>query len=253
MLALCASLVTHGKAAAEDVPMWVYHNFPPYVVNEDLREGISFELADMLTAMSDGKYQFNVVVMPRKRLNNRIADGAPGMVLWANPAWFGDSDRTRFLWSAPVLNDQNDVISPTEVSFQYDGPGSLDGRMLVGVTGHRYPGVDGMIETGSVERIDVNAEDALVRFIASGRGEVAIVAQSAARYFVQKHELGEAVHFSGTPHSSYQRHILFQPELAPVHAYVQDALTRLQQSPDWAAAVDRYALDLALQPQRPEN
>ena len=236
-------LASQAKATAEDVQMWVYHNFPPFIVNEVERSGLSYQLADQLTEMSGGKYAFNVVVMPRERLNNRIATGTPGMALWANPVWFGDPERESFLWSSAVMEDQNDVISPVDLSLQYDGPTSLRGHTLVGVTGHRYPGVDRMIETGDVERVDVFAEDALVRFIASGRGDVAIVAQSAARYFVQANGLDDAVHFSGEPHSRYQRYILFQPGMGQVHDFVEGALVQLRQSPEWRAAVGRYALD----------
>lgn len=80
LLALIVPLAAGGQAHAENVPMWVYHNFPPFVVNERAQSGLSYDLAARLSDLSGGRYQFTVVVMPRERSNHRIASGEPVVV-----------------------------------------------------------------------------------------------------------------------------------------------------------------------------
>ncbi|WP_415921633.1 hypothetical protein [Tateyamaria sp. SN6-1] len=240
LLAVC--MLCSGQAGAQprDIIVSVYHDFPPFIVNAETREGLSYDLVDLLDARSQGAFRFSVDVMPRQRLNDRLRDGAPGIVLWANPVWFGDGDRTLYLWSPPLLRDRNDVISPRSVALQFDGPQSLIGQTLVGVSGHRYPGVDDYIAQGMIETVNVRSEEALVRFVASARGDVGIVAQSAARYYVDTLGLEDEVYFSGTAHSEYERYILLQPELVAQNPILADLVAEAVTSPAWTDILRRY-------------
>ncbi|CAN0323438.1 unnamed protein product, partial [Chrysoparadoxa australica] len=55
LLVLWTTIWSTGRASAHDITMWVYHNFPPFVVDEDSRTGMSFDLAQMLTDRSEGR------------------------------------------------------------------------------------------------------------------------------------------------------------------------------------------------------
>jgi len=243
LVLLCLLLAMPLRAGADRITVWVYHDFPPFVVDADTQTGMSFNLARMLTERAQGRYAFDVVVLPRQRLNAELENDAPGVVLWVNPLWFGDAGRDTYLWTAAVLNDRNDVISPMEEPFTYDGPTSLDGKTLVGVKGHRYPGIDLRIAAGTVDRMDVSSEAALVQFIASGRGSVGVIAHSAAWYFVQSYGLEDHVHFAPAAHSTYQRFIMVQPQLPDVHAFVQENLPAITASQDWQAMLDQHGFD----------
>ncbi|WP_147106166.1 hypothetical protein [Tateyamaria sp. syn59] len=233
---------------AEDVSVWVYHNYPPFIVDIAEERGLSYDLARLLTDASDGAFQFNVMVLPRQRLNQRLQGDMPGLVMWANPAWFGDTGRTTFLWTDPVLRDRNVVISPAEEAFEYDGPKSLTGMTMVGVRGHRYPGVDSLVRAGLVERVDMRSERSLVQFIASSRGRVAIVADSAVRYFVNELGLGDAVHVAEQAHSTYQRFILVQPQLQAVHTFLENTVPGIAGSSVWAEKIAGYGLQESATP-----
>ncbi|MEX0371355.1 MAG: substrate-binding periplasmic protein [Tateyamaria sp.] len=231
-----------SRATAEDVAVWIYHNYPPFIVDIAGERGLSFDFARLLTEASDGAFTFRVMVLPRQRLNRRLEAGHSGVVMWVNDAWFGDTERTRFLWTDPILSDRNVVISPTQVAFDYDGPRSLTGMTLIGIRGHRYQDVDRLVGYGLVERVDMRSERSLVQFIASGRGRVAVVARSAAEYFIRELGLDDRIHVAAEPHSSYQRHMLIQPDMEGVHALVQRVLPGLLASDAWAAVIDGYGL-----------
>ncbi|MBY5932191.1 transporter substrate-binding domain-containing protein [Tateyamaria omphalii] len=248
LLFALATVPGHVRASAEEVSVWIYHNFPPFIVNIKQERGLSYDLARLLTQKSDGQFRFRAMVLPRQRLNQRLEAGHQGMVMWANPAWFDDATRTRFLWTDPILSDRNVVISPMEVAFEYDGPRSLTGMTMVGVRGHRYQDVDRLIDYDLVKRVDMRSERSLVQFIASGRGRVAIVAQSAAQYFVQELGLRDAVHVSERPHSSYRRYIMVQPQQTELYSFLLEAVPQLSESAEWAKILERYGVVVAVTP-----
>lgn len=227
---------------AKDVSVWVYHAFPPFIVSREDKTGISYDFVEALNEMSEEQYRFNIEVIPRQRLNYRLQDGVPGIVLWANPEWFEDQKKTNFLWSAPILRDRNVVVSPKVSALEYDGPHSLGGTTLIGVRGHRYVGIDPLIKQGILERIDLSSEEALLQFIAQGRGNVGIVPQSAVQYFMQKQALADRLYISDQPHSIYSRYILVQPQLEPLHDFIEGAIGSLKHFEDWKAAVERQGL-----------
>ncbi len=165
--------------------MWVFYNFQPIVVNAPARQGLSFDLARLLADNSEGAFSFHVEVLPRRRLNNRLAEGLPGMVFWANNAWFGDREKTNYLWSGAVIDDWNVVISLEETPVDYTGPHSLFSMTLTGIAGHRYQGLEMLIEGRYMRRSTFNGEGQVIRFIGIGWGDVAIPANSAAQHYTR--------------------------------------------------------------------
>lgn len=242
LLFVVVTFVGPTKALAEDVSVWVYHDFPPFVVDKSAGAGLSFALADMLTQTAEGQFRFEVEVLPRPRLNQRLWAGERGIVLWVNPAWFGDIDQSRYLWSDAVLFDRNVVVSPRNTVFQYDGPRSLIGHPFVGIRGHSYTGVDPLVISGQVTRKNLSTEEALMRFIASGRGQVAIIADTAARYFVKALALEDSVHFSKQAHSRYERKVLVHPELTAVYDFLREALPKVTRTKEWQVRATAYGL-----------
>ena len=124
------------SAEARVVTIWIYHQFPPFITDTASGSGFSYDLARQLGKTSDRRYKFRVEAVTRERLNHLLAEGNEGLVLWANPAWFGDHQKQRYVWSDPLFLDHNDVISPRAAPIDYDSPASLNTLKLAGVRGH---------------------------------------------------------------------------------------------------------------------
>lgn len=234
------------QAKARDVPVWVYHNFSPFIVDAEAQSGISYDLVNHLNALADGAFEFKVNVMPRARLNHMLAKDEHGVVLWANPIWFGDKDQTKYNWSEAIVEERSAVISPATAPFEYDGPASMIGRRLIGVRGHRYSGIDDLVENGSVNRFDVVSENQLLMFVASARGETAIISEPAAQFFVNRMNLTDKVHFSRNPHATYTRHVMVQTDSDELAAFVKDAVAALKTNSEWAAQLSSHSLQSRL-------
>lgn len=242
ILFVCIMSVTNVHANA--IPVWTYHAFPPFIINEQTETGLSYDLAALLTAKSEGKHQFKVEVLPRNRLDENLSSDDQGIVFWVNKAWFGDMDETKYLWSSALLSDSNSVISRSSNPVSYESADSLVGMSLVGVRGHHYKDMDELVKQNKVIRLNVSSEEAAIRFIASGRADVTIQSHSSAKYFANSLDLENKLHFSENPQSRYNRHILVQPQLQEVYKYIENFVTNLPANTKWNKLLEKYELSL---------
>ncbi len=242
-LLVCAVLLGMGSLkAAERVDVLEYYTAPPFVIDRHYELGLSYDLARLLTEMSEGRYNFIVDVIPRPRLDQRLTARKPGVVFWANPKWFGDAEKTRYQWTGVLLRDSNSVISPRSNPIEYTGAESLVGKDLVGIRGYYYTEVDPFVESGMINRVDVNSEEAAVKFVANGRADVTMFSETSARYFAKKFQLENFVHFSLKNHSDFERFILVQPFMPEVFDYVNSVVSTLPENEKWQEIISGYGL-----------
>jgi polar amino acid transport system substrate-binding protein len=140
-------------AFADTVSVYTYHNHPPFVLEGG--KGLSYEFVDLLNKKSKGNPNFKIEVVSRAQLDKLVA--APdfgGTVAWVAPAWFKDKEKTVYLWSNPVMDDANVVLSNASNKIDYKDPSSLKGKQLGGITGHNYAGIDDLVKSGDIKRED---------------------------------------------------------------------------------------------------
>ncbi len=240
---LALALAASGSAvAAEDIPVWTYDTSPPYVIDQDKETGLSYDFAKLLTERSDGKYLFEVEVLPRPRVDLNLTNNEEGLVLWVNNAWFEDPDKSKYLWTDTLIEGSASIVSPASKPVEYDGAESLIGMDLVGVRGHRYGPVDELVAQDKISRKDVNSEESLMHFISSERAEVSVIAYSSASYYVKALGIEDKVHFSSTPHSVFNRYALVSPALEPVHSYMETLIKDLENDSEWLELLKKYGL-----------
>ena len=71
-LALMALASSREAIAAEPIVTWTYHDFPPFIIDAKKSEGLTFDLVDMLNRRFSGKYAFNLIILPKKRLDSYL-------------------------------------------------------------------------------------------------------------------------------------------------------------------------------------
>ena len=139
------------SAAPEQITLFTYHTHPPFVTAPS--QGLSYELATLMTRLSDGKYQFVVKPMSRRRVDKMLEEQRRGIIPWVNPAWFRDDHETSYLWSAKVLMvDGNALVSHQSRKIDYNLSASIAGLKFGGVHGHYYEGLD--YQNDNITRID---------------------------------------------------------------------------------------------------
>jgi hypothetical protein len=225
--------------ASERIELFTYHTHEPFITGD--REGLSYDLADFLSSRSNGAYTFEVVPTSRPRIDRILQQGRKrGIIPWVNPAWFKDKTRETYLWSDAVLmRDGNAIISHQRRPVDYRGPEVLDGMVFGGIGGHVYSGIDDFIKKGGALR-RVNADNHAENINKLRRGDIdaMLMPGSGARFTIRKAGLSRELYISPSPHSTYERRLLFLQQDAELGRFVGDVLAR--HGAAWQALVNDY-------------
>lgn len=245
MLRLLALLLlcSLSAQATERIEVWTYHTSPPFAAGQN--PGLSETLIELLNQhpSNHDRYFFALSQLPRRRLDARLAENRPGVLLWTTPEFFPARLVARARWTSPLLCDTQDFVSLASQPFDYDGPGSLHGLRLGGVLGHYYQTLQDDIDKGRIRREDVHSDLQNLHKLLSGRIDVALLPRSA-RYFYETTEIPPArLHVSDVPLYTFERHILITASLNPAATqFIQQLITDLPHSARWQALLRRYGL-----------
>jgi ABC-type amino acid transport substrate-binding protein len=229
-------------AGAETVSIYTYHNHPPFIL--DGEKGLSHEFIDFLSKKSRGNPTFRIEIVPRARLDKVVA--APdfnGAVLWVNPAWFRDKDRTTYLWSARILDDANVILSNMSNKLEYTDPSSLKGKRFGGILGHSYADIDDLVREGAIKREDASSERSNLRKIEAGRIDATLLPRSTANYLLHEMGLTGKIYVAPTVHSVYTRHVLISKKNPALYKFINDAISEMAKDGVWQSALARYKSD----------
>ena len=238
--ALLAGLV-YGNAAAgavEKISLYSHYTTAPFAV-EGVPPQLSYtvRLAAWLTAQSAGRYLFEARQMPRLRLNRIVAQADwQGVVAWANPLWFADPERQRFLWSSALMSDRNVLVSRQvdHVLFPVQEPAQP--LRLGGISGHFYADLQPFIQRGLLLREDAQNDLSNVLKLQHGRVDIVVVQASSLAYLrSQMADFDQWASISPTLQPSYQRYLFTSTANPQLMAFLQQALLQLAQAPEWAA------------------
>ncbi|MCC2618019.1 transporter substrate-binding domain-containing protein [Aestuariibacter halophilus] len=220
--------------------LYTYHDKPPFVVDLAARTGLYFDLAQRFNQLSE-HYQFVTAYVPRKRLDVMIEQGRiDGVVLGANPLWFGDADQTRFFWLPPYFADQDEFVSLARQPFEYQGPESFVNTTVAAVAGYYYKGVNEAVSRGAALRIDTVSEESVLTLVKKGRADVGLVSRSVFKYLRRHDRVDDIYHFSAIPHDRFERQA-FMPREDVIRCEALNRLfSRVLQDGSWSALVARY-------------
>jgi len=187
---------------AETIKVYTYHVHPPFITG--VNEGYSYSLVRVLNRHSGAKYNFELEPMPRKTLDEKIKTPDSWIVIWGNPIWFGDKEEKKYLW-VDILKDANMIISRSDNQVRYNGPPSLVGYKFGGVSGHRYVGIDSLVEEGMINRIDGSNEINNVNDLLEGKLDVILLPRSTIIHFIRKLRLFGKLYLAAEAHQIFVR------------------------------------------------
>ncbi|HJV28030.1 MAG TPA: transporter substrate-binding domain-containing protein [Aromatoleum sp.] len=234
-----AFAMSMASAFAADLTLYTYHSEPPFVTADG--KGLTYELADYLTKKSKGALTVKVSVLPRARVDQAVAaadfkDAVP----WVFPAWFKDKDKTTYRWSDALFSDENAVVSSLAKKVEYASPESLKGMTFGGVLGHNYVGIDDLVKAGQIERQDSQSEEVNLKKIVAGRIDVTFLPGSSLNFLVPQLGIEGKLHLSGTPQSSYTRHILIAKSNPELLKQVNAAIAEMKTDAGWQDVLKKY-------------
>ncbi len=220
--------------------VYAYHLQPPLIIDIDNQTGLYFDFVRQLNKLSDN-YQFELAFVPRKRLEAMLQrDEMTGVLLGVNPKWFKDKAEQKYLWTSTVFTDRDEIVSLKATPLEYQSPNSLKGKVIGGVRGFYYAGINELVARGKVSRVDTAGEAALLTMLTKGRVDAAIIGRSMYDYLVKGSGLGNTFHLSEKPHDSYNRRVLVPKSQRAIFSHLQALITELDQDCLWQLALKQY-------------
>jgi methyl-accepting chemotaxis protein len=200
MLDYLKAIINLNNSVIKDttIKVYAYQNLPPFVTGH--KEGLTYELVKYLNEKLAGRYRFVIYRLPRSRLDKLLEKGTRGLVPWTMPAWHGDVDEARYDWTSGYFNDANTLISSKQTPFDYDGPQSMCGRTLGGLSGYVYMHLDDLAKAGELTRINASSVEENIKRVINKRIDTALVTESTARYMSSKLNVKDKIHFSKNNH-----------------------------------------------------
>lgn len=239
-------LVDSPPVKKEVVTLWSYYDYPPFVISMSDKKGLSYDFVELLNLFSnDDSYQYELEVVPRKRLDSYLNNGFKGAVLWVNPVFFADTLRQKYRWTERLLEDEQSFISKSKSPFIFEGPSSLmqPGFVLGGIRGHLYGGIQEEIDAGKIIRSDVSYVKQNIGMLLKNRVDSFLIPLTTMKYYEKEMKLGHKVYYSPNPLNSYTRHILVNHN-SEVFQALNKVVEQLGQDDYWLALLDQYGLDL---------
>ncbi len=189
------------------------------------------------------RYHFQLTQLPRKRLDARLEDKEPGILLWATPDFFPEHLTAGTSWTRPLLCDIQDFVSHKDKPVDYHGPKSLHGLRLGGVLGHLYRALEGDIDKGLIQREDVHNDLQNLNKLLNQRIDVALMPRSSRLFFSLTEVPDAPLHVSPRPLYVFDRHVLMTASLpAETTQFVHQLIADLPHSARWQTLLRRYGL-----------
>ena len=236
ILLVCLTWFNSHAFSAQTIPLWTYYDYPPFIINSVHKTGLIYDLARLLSRRCDGKYLFVARYLPRKRIEKKLSEQQAGVVAFVSPLWF----KGNYLWSRELLLGRNEVISLVGNSVAYQGPKSLKGMHFAGLLGHKYPGIDKLVNEGSIKRSNVLNVLTAAKILLKGRVDVILLPRVAAIYQLRKLNASALVHYSKQPQYKFNRHLLYQPQLKPVFERLKAILDSRYFHLEWFAILEAH-------------
>lgn len=239
MLLLCLC----GVACASELEAWSYYPSPPFRMATAPDAGLTQDVVHALNKILQGKYEIRLRLLPRARIDNMLECGVRGFVIFAPSVIMGGPDGGRYLWTQPLLQDCQQLISVRARSFEYAGPESLVALRFGAIQGHVYPAIDREVRENRIVPYLAKTEEALVQMLLSGRADVITLPDTIVQYFAKNDAAFDAARYISHKHfGTFTRHMLFQRGMEKECADMNAALQTLMASPEWPVLLGRYGL-----------
>lgn len=147
--------------------------------------GILFDFGQQL-AESVGR-QFEVVALPRRRIQELMNEHQIDVLCYVNPAWLEEIP-ANFVWSAPFMEQRDVVVGRNPERLR---PEALKGQVVGAVLGFVYPSLDLLFAGQQLIREDARTQEQVLLKLEVGRYRYAVSDKISLDYFNAKRPVSE--------------------------------------------------------------
>ena len=246
VLGLVAGLAAVA-AAGEECLLYSYHNKPPYYAEFESERKVAgpWIYEDLARYLNERQAEFQVKIqyLPRVRLERDLERGTlNGGVVGVNPLWFKDKDQTRYLWTAPFMEDRDVVVVQQGKAFPYAHPRDLAGKRLTLPRGLYWWGVTELILEGKIQAEYTDQDQQNLEKVALGRADATITSYLSFVRLAQQRFPQGGLECLPVPHDRFERRILFPHRLAAQHRALAAVLEGALADPAWRERLAVYGV-----------
>ena len=228
--ALCLLSLFANLSLAKQVSVYSYHIDPPFYL-----EGQSVDLTRAFVAKLNkwqDQHTFQLMVIDRPSLNQKLIDDEPYLILWANPLWFKSKDpqvsaTTNIFWDADIW------VSHKDNPIKYSEPTDLIGKRIGGRNGYFYKGVTPLIRSGKTSATLKNNDDLNYTQLIEGNIDAFVMSRSSYLYWKATNKDTSKLVVSLSPHDAYKRHLLVSKDNQDLIPLLNDFIVSLKSNTKW--------------------
>lgn len=240
---LCGCQVS--QTVSPQVVIYTYHSDPPFFL-PDQPTDLSRAWVDRFNQWQS-KIQLRVEHIERGVLNQRIEEGNPYLILWANPLFFISWD-PMLLSSDTIFWDADILVSRKQQPIDYHRPPDLIGYRLGGRRGFYYKGLNELSDEGKLTRIDADNDNQNYERLLRQEVDLFIM-QRSAWYYWRSNGLDETLlYVASEPHDGYSRHVLASAEYAELLRLINEFIAVSRQDAMWRAQLMKWGVEGLMNP-----
>lgn len=239
-------VINLSSQATESLPVitvWNYYLSPPFLLDDDT--GLASDFVNQMNNRLGKDYQFELVSLPRVRLNQQLADGKQGMVLFSHWLWLEEQPKNKYLWSPALIKDQNLIVSLRRKNFQYSGPESLRGLRFGAIRGRKYYSLETLLNNNELLPVYLNRERQALQMLLAERIDVTSQPASLVSYLIKEMAIEKDIALAEKPLFTINRHIMLTSKMKQLYKELLPQLIMLKQDPLWQASLKKYHLTSA--------
>jgi len=218
-----------------EILVYTAHIKSPYIEDFEEKKGLYFDLLNMMNKNSE-LFEFKIRNIPRKRLNKYLETGElKGIVIGANPIWYNDTFRKKYLWSKEIFLDKDIIISSKQKAFEYVNAKSSIGKVFVGVRGYHYKEIDKLEAQNLTKRFNVNDEKELLKMVLRKQIDFAIIGDKTYKAaLIKNNKLSNEIHISSIDFSEpMYRYFLIPFRLKKHYIQINELISNTINSNAW--------------------
>lgn len=242
LLLLFVFHVISSLQAQRMIPVWCYYQVPPFSMEGE--SSLASEFVELMNIYTSGEYYFDLVTLPRVRLDYLLANEAEGILLFSAPAWMNDSNQSRYTWSDPILRGENRLVTRTgsgltPMSFSLKAQGKL---RFGGIAGRNYNWFFNSIQNSEFQKSYVKTEVENLKKLNYGRIDFTLQPGLIAEHATRSLGFEDNIVLHDPPLIVFLRYLMVQSDDPKLKEWVMALVDSLPSSPGWAYLVDKYNL-----------
>lgn len=214
----------------------------PFIIDENNREGLVYTFTDFLNKQAQGKYSFEVLILPRARLLLELRLNNHCIVPFVSHKWF-DPNKQFFYWSQPVFKGANVILSSKEYKLESIAKERVAGMKTSQVIGFFDEQVEALISGKTVVAFNTLSLEKSVGMVARKRIDFIVSGKIPLHYLVHKQKIQDQVHLSKYKTLTFDRSVSVPITKPKLSAFIEEQVGLFKASVEWQQAITEFGID----------